>query len=120
MTTSPGSSAISPQPLSAALEEILRIDDPFISNRRRATRETEVAGQRIAAGERVYLNWTAANRDPRAQEAINLLHHKQLADGTWPVQNRYSGKVFFNMEHLSKPSRWNTLRSLRILRWWQG
>jgi hypothetical protein len=67
-----------------------------------------------------YFARAQANRDPRAQDAIDLLHHKRLPDGTWPVQNRYSGKVFFNMESLSKPSRWNTLRALRILRWWEG
>ena len=50
--------------LDAAIDEILRIDDPFVSNRRLATRDTTVGGQPIAAGERVVLNWTAANRDP--------------------------------------------------------
>ncbi|HLS13814.1 MAG TPA: cytochrome P450, partial [Beutenbergiaceae bacterium] len=48
----------------AALEEILRIDDPFVSNRRRATRAVELAGAQIPAQGRVLLNWTAANRDP--------------------------------------------------------
>lgn len=67
-----------------------------------------------------YLARANAPRDPRAQEAIDLLLKKRNADGTWPVQNRYSGKVYFNMEKLEAPSRWNTLRALRILRWWQG
>jgi hypothetical protein len=31
---------------------------------------------------------------------------------------RHSGKVFFHMEPVGGPSRWNTLRALRILRWW--
>jgi beta-N-acetylhexosaminidase len=48
----------------SAVEETLRIDDPFVSNRRRTTREVELGGQRIPAGSRVLLNWTAANRDP--------------------------------------------------------
>lgn len=50
--------------LEAAVEEILRIDDPFVSNRRRATRDVDLGGERIPAGARVLLNWTAANRDP--------------------------------------------------------
>lgn len=50
--------------LEAAVEEILRIDDPFVANRRVATREVEVGGRTIRAGDRVVLNWTAANRDP--------------------------------------------------------
>ena len=67
-----------------------------------------------------YLARANAPRDPRAQEAIDLLHERQHEDGTWPTQNRYTGKVFFNMEKLGGGSRWNTLRALRILRWWEG
>ncbi len=48
----------------AALDEILRIDDPFVSNRRVATLDTVLNGQRVAAGEQLVVNWTAANRDP--------------------------------------------------------
>jgi len=48
----------------AAVEEILRIDDPFVANRRVTTREVELAGETIPAGGRVLVNWTAANRDP--------------------------------------------------------
>ena len=50
--------------LTAAVEEILRIDDPFVSNRHVATKTTELGGETIAEGESVLLNWTAANRDP--------------------------------------------------------
>ncbi len=45
------------------LVEILRLDDPFVANRRVATRDVTLEGQRISAGDRVYLNWTAANQD---------------------------------------------------------
>src|SRR5690606_15734897 len=48
----------------AAIEEILRIDDPFVANRRITTRATTLGGESIGAGEEVLLNWTAANRDP--------------------------------------------------------
>jgi cytochrome P450 len=50
--------------LDAVLDEILRLDDPFVSNRRVATGPVTVGGRQIAAGDRVVLNWTAANRDP--------------------------------------------------------
>jgi len=49
--------------LSAVIDEILRIDDPFVSNRRRTTCPVEVSGARIPAGETVKLHWTSANRD---------------------------------------------------------
>lgn len=50
--------------IEAAIEEVLRIDDPFVANRRRTLRPVEVGGRTIPAGQRVMLNWTAANRDP--------------------------------------------------------
>lgn len=52
--------------LDAVLDEILRIDDPFVSNRRVTTRAVDVDGQSIHAGALVVLHWTAANRDPAA------------------------------------------------------
>ncbi len=51
--------------LDRVLDEILRIDDPFVSNRRIATEPVTLGGRRIAAGDHVHLSWTAANRDPR-------------------------------------------------------
>ncbi len=47
----------------AIIDEILRIDDPFLSNRRITTCPVTVAGQHIPAGARVKLHWTSANRD---------------------------------------------------------
>jgi hypothetical protein len=67
-----------------------------------------------------YLARANAPRDPRAQEAIDLLYQRRRKDGLWPVQNRYTGRVFFHMEKIGAPSRWNTLRALRVLRWWDG
>ena len=50
--------------LAAAIDEMLRIDDPFLVNRRVVTTPTVVAdGYALEAGARVYLNWTSANRD---------------------------------------------------------
>jgi hypothetical protein len=61
-----------------------------------------------------------AARDPRLQDAIDLLYQRQRQDGLWPVQNKHAGKIFFDMEKTGGPSRWNTLRALRVLRWWNG
>lgn len=58
------------------------------------------------------------NPDPRMTEAVNLVLGKQNRDGTWNLQGKYPGKTFFDMEAPGKPSRWNTLRCLRILKWW--
>jgi hypothetical protein len=61
-----------------------------------------------------------AERDARLEDAIALLKARQTRDGTWKLQNRHAGKTFFEMETVGKPSRWNTLRALRVLRWWEG
>lgn len=67
-----------------------------------------------------YLREAGTDPDPRAQEAIGVIEGKRRKDGTWPLQNRHPGKDHFEMEEGGKPSRWNTLRVLRVLRWWRG
>ena len=57
--------------------------------------------------------------DSRMDEAIDLLRSKQQPDGTWLLENTHPGKVHFALEDGdSRPSRWNTLRALRVLNWW--
>lgn len=51
--------------LDAAVDEMLRIDDPFPSNRRLAVRATELAGYAVPELTPIAVNWTAANRDER-------------------------------------------------------
>jgi hypothetical protein len=58
-----------------------------------------------------------APHDERLDDALELLRSKQRKDGKWPVQNKHSGRVWFDMETGREPSRWNTLRALRVLRW---
>jgi cytochrome P450 len=53
-----------PGRLASAREELLRYASPVIYMRRTATRDTEVGGQAIAAGEKVVMYFGAANRDP--------------------------------------------------------
>ncbi|MCP4305957.1 MAG: hypothetical protein GY788_13995 [bacterium] len=59
-----------------------------------------------------------APTDPRFGDAIAVLRDKKRSDGLWPVQHKHGGRVWFDMETGRKPSRWNTLRALRVLRWW--
>tara|TARA_R110002012_G_scaffold47036_4_gene123563 strand:- start:7281 stop:8231 length:951 start_codon:yes stop_codon:yes gene_type:complete len=54
---------VEPSLLSAAIDEILRVDAPLMSNRRITTRPVEIGGRHIAAGERLTLLWGSANRD---------------------------------------------------------
>jgi hypothetical protein len=61
-----------------------------------------------------------ADKDERLHDAIELLKKKRRANGYWPVQNRHPGKTYFEMEKVGQPSKWNTLRALRVLKWWEG
>jgi len=56
--------------------------------------------------------------DQRLAEAIAIVRQGQRADGRWPLQHSYKGKTYFELERLGAPSRWNTLRALRVLKWW--
>ena len=57
--------------------------------------------------------------DSRMNEAIDLLRSKQQPDGTWLLENTHPGKVHFALEDGdNRPSRWNTLRALRVLSWY--
>lgn len=57
--------------------------------------------------------------DERLEDPVGLVVRKRSADGTWALQNRHSGRVFFELEAVGEASRWNTLRALRVLRWWE-
>lgn len=58
--------------------------------------------------------------DPRMAEALALIMKKRRKDGHWPVQQKYTGLVYFDMEKTGGPSRWNTLRVLRVLKAYGG
>ena len=55
--------------------------------------------------------------DERMQDAIDVLYKKRRKDGTWPVQAKHPGEVHFDMEKTGESSRWNTLRVLRVLKY---
>ncbi len=72
-----------------AVEELLRLDGPFIAIARTATRDTEVAGHPIEEGEKVIIYWASANRDPAefpAPDAFDLdrRSNRHIAFGAGP------------------------------------
>ena len=68
-----------------------------------------------------YLRSAGAEPDERCAEAIALLERKRDSEGRWPLENTHPGRVHFEMEEGDgKPSRWNTLRAMRVLRWYGG
>lgn len=66
-----------------------------------------------------YFQACAAPLDARLVDAIELLHKRRTRNGRWLLQNRHPGKVFFDLESPGQPSLWNTLRALRVIRWWR-
>lgn len=67
-----------------------------------------------------YFQEAKTERDERLSDAIEILKKKQDRNGRWPLQNRHPGRTFFEMEKQGQPSRWNTLRALRVLNWWEN
>jgi hypothetical protein len=65
-----------------------------------------------------YLRDAGIAPDERVAEAIGVVEANRDPDGRWPLQNVYPGKAHFEMEKgEGSPSRWNTLRALRVLDW---
>ena len=65
----------------------------------------------------VYFAAAGVPYDPRMSDALDVLRQKRRKDGAWPVQAKHAGQVHFDMEKTGGPSRWNTLRALRVLSW---
>jgi len=59
--------------------------------------------------------------DERVTEAIEIVKSRRDGNGRWPLENVHPDELFFDMgEREGEPSRWNTLRALRVLRWHEG
>ncbi len=67
-----------------------------------------------------YFQAARAAHDPRFSDAIDLLLGKRNKEGTWPSYRGPSGRLYFVLEPAGKPGRMNTLRALRILKWWES
>jgi hypothetical protein len=65
-----------------------------------------------------YLRDADVPPDDRVAEAIVVVEGNRAPDGRWPLQKVHEGEVYFEMdEGEGKPSRWNTLRAMRVLDW---
>lgn len=63
-----------------------------------------------------FFQYAGIKWDNRMNAAIDVLKSKRTIEGTWNMQTAHSGKVHFTMEKAGKPSRWNTLRALRVMK----
>jgi hypothetical protein len=65
-----------------------------------------------------YLRNADGQPERRVAEAIGVVEGNREPDGRWPLQNVHGGTAHFQMEGgEGRPSRWNTLRALRVLDW---
>lgn len=64
-----------------------------------------------------YFRACNAPKDERMNDAITLLQKKQKPDGHWLMNTGMSGLKYFELEKAGQPSRWNTLRAMRVLNW---
>jgi hypothetical protein len=68
-----------------------------------------------------YLRRAGVTPDERVAEAIELVEAKRGGDGRWPLENQHPGRMAVEMnEGEGRPSRWNTLRALRVLDWYSA
>ena len=66
-----------------------------------------------------YFRGSGADPDPRMVEAVEVVRSKRQADGRSLLGSIHAARVHFDIEGgVGAPSRWNTLRALRVLDWW--
>ena len=54
--------------------------------------------------------------DPRTRDAVEIIERRRAPDGRWPLDRAYDEVLpFSTSESVGEPSRWNTLRALRVL-----
>jgi hypothetical protein len=59
--------------------------------------------------------------DARIGDAVHLIESRRQADGRWLLDRAYDEALPLAFgESAGEPSRWNTLRALRVLRWYEG
>lgn len=65
-----------------------------------------------------YFRSTGAALDERCSEAVDLVRNKRDPEGRWPVENKHEGPTHFRVDDTEGfPSRWNTLRAMRVMSW---
>ncbi len=63
-----------------------------------------------------YFQYVGREWDERMRQATDVIVNKRNKNGTWNMQAAHPGQIHFVMENAGKPSRWNTLRALRVLK----
>ena len=65
-----------------------------------------------------YFRAAGVQPDARIGDALQIVESRRQADGRWLLDHAYDEALAFPFnESVGEPSRWNTLRALRVLRW---
>jgi hypothetical protein len=68
-----------------------------------------------------YLRRAGVKPDGRVAEAVELVASRRGRDGRWPLEARYPGEMPLEIDDgVGRPSRWITLRALRVLEWYSA
>jgi hypothetical protein len=70
-----------------------------------------------------YFRAAGATPDARIGDALHVVKSKQQPDGRWLLDRAHDEALALPLpfaESVGEPSRWNTLRGLRVLRWYQS
>ena len=59
-------------------------------------------------------------KDPRLDEAVELVEGKRTGDGKWILENTFNGRFIADIERKGKPSKWITLKALKVLKYYRG
>jgi hypothetical protein len=59
-------------------------------------------------------------KDPRLDDAVELVERKRPDDGRWILESTFNGRFVADIERKGKPSKWITLKALQVLRFYRG
>ena len=67
-----------------------------------------------------YFRAAGVQPDPRMDDAVQVVESRRQADGRWLLDDSHDEALAVPFpESVGEPSRWNTLRALRVLRWYE-
>jgi hypothetical protein len=67
-----------------------------------------------------YFRDAGVQPDARIGDAVQIIKDRRQADGRWPLDDAHDEALAFPLgESVGEPSRWNTLRAMRVLRWYK-
>jgi hypothetical protein len=68
-----------------------------------------------------YLREAGFQPDARIEDALRVVEGRRQADGRWLLDRAHVEALAFELdESVGKPSRWITLRALRVVRWYES